>query len=442
MKRIITSASLVVLGAASLQAASQLDRAYYAPNPALTPQERSKWWSVSASLRGFYDDNYTTSPKSLKQDSYGVEVAPSIGINIPWERSYLGLNYTYSMRWYEDRDDNSVDQSHQASLAFNHSFSEITKLSIKDSFVATQEPTILEPGVVTAPLRRSNTSNIRNHGDINIDQELSRQFSVSFGYENTLYDYSQDGSGSYSALLDRMEHLGKADIRWHVRPDTIALLGYQFGMIDYKGKDSLIPGEALVSGSLSDPEIRNSQSHYLFVGADHSFTGQLRASARVGAQYTKYDDLPSGSPQDDDDVTPYADASLSYTYAEGSALTVGVRHAKNPTDIAYLNPGADVTATLDQETTTVYGVVSHKITSQLTGSVIGQLQHSTFHGGLFDDEVDDLYMIGVNLFYNINRFLGAEAGYNFDRLDSDLNFGGVGRSFSRNRVYIGLRASY
>jgi hypothetical protein len=271
-----------------------------------------------------------------------------------------------------------------------------------------------------------------------MDMELSRQFSTSFGYENTLYDYSEDGAGSYSALLDRMEHLGKADIRWHVRPDTIALLGYQYGVVSYKGKDSLIPGAPLVSGTTSDPQIRDAFSHYLFVGADHSFTGQLRASARVGAQYTKYDDLPSGSSQDDDDLTPYADASLSYTYAEASALTVGVRHAKNPTDIAFLNPGADVTATLDQETTTLYGVVSHKITSQLTGSLIGQMQHSTFHEGSADDQVDDLYMVGVNLFYNINRFLGAEAGYNFDRLDSDLSQ----RSFSRNRVYIGLRASY
>jgi hypothetical protein len=438
MKNIITSASLAVLGAASLQAASPLDRAYYAPNPELTSQERSKWWSVSASLRGFYDDNYTTSPKNLKQSSYGVEVAPSVGINIPWERSYLGLNYTYSMRWYEDREDDPVDQTHQASLVLNHSFTETTKLNIKDTFVDSQEPEILEPGVVTAPLRRSKSSNLRNNGDISMDIELSRQFSTSFGYENTLYDYSQDGAGSYSALLDRMEHLGKADIRWHVRPDTIALLGYQFGEVNYKGKDSLISGEPLVAGTNTDPKIRDTQSHYIFAGADHSFTGQLRASARLGAQYTKYTDLPSGSTQDDSSLNPYADASLSYSYAEGSALTLGVRHAKNPTDIAYLSPGIDTTTTLDQETTTVYGVVSHKITSQLTGSLIGQLQHSTFHGGAANDEVDDLYLIGVNLFYNINRFLGAEVGYNFDRLDSDLSQ----RSFSRNRVYIGLRASY
>ena len=46
--------------------------------------------------------------------------------------------------------------------------------------------------------------------------------------------------------------------------------------------------------------------------------------------------------------------------------------------------------------------------------------------------------MGVNVTYEINKFLAAEAGYNYDRLDSDVGF----RSFTRNRVYVGLRASY
>lgn len=440
MKKIITSASLAVLGAASLQAATPLDRSYYAPNPELTPQQRSKWWSVSASLRGFYDDNYYTLPKSLKRDSYGFEVAPSAGINIPLDRTYLGLNYAYSMRYYEDRKDHKADHTHRANLVVNHTFTETMKLSIKDSFVYSQEPQLLSPGVVVAPLRRSENNAFRNHGDITAEVELSRQFSISFGYENTIYDYEQTGPGSYSALLDRMQHLGKIDFRWHVLPDTIALLGYQYGVVEYQSKDSLSRFDPLKTLARSDPTIRDNRSHYIFVGADHSFTGQLRASARLGAQYTKYPNIPTG--QRDESLTPYADGSMSYAYAEGSTLTLGVRHAKNQTDIAYSNFALDPAVTLDQETTTVYGVVSHRITSQLTGSLIGQVQHSKFQGGIVDNKVDDLYMVGLNLGYNINRFVGLEAGYNYDRLDSDLNFGGFGRSFTRNRVYIGVRASY
>src|SRR4029077_10452557 len=131
MKKIITSASLAALGALSLQAGTPLDRSYYAPNPQLTPQESSKWWSISASLRGFYDDNYNTSPANFHvaetfdpatgirtpgqtvkpRDSFGFEISPSFGINIPLPQTFIGLTYTYSLRWYEDRSHPKDDQS-------------------------------------------------------------------------------------------------------------------------------------------------------------------------------------------------------------------------------------------------------------------------------------------------------------------------------------------
>src|SRR5437773_2749094 len=132
MKKIITSASLAALGALSLQAGTPLDRSYYAPNPALTPQERTKWWSVSATLRGFYDDNYNTSPsKSFvttidpatgvatttvvkPRHSFGFEVSPAVGVNIPLPQTFIGLSYQYSLRWYEDRKRPKDDQTHQA----------------------------------------------------------------------------------------------------------------------------------------------------------------------------------------------------------------------------------------------------------------------------------------------------------------------------------------
>lgn len=55
MKKMIASAGWVALGTAALHAA-------YVPG--LTSMETSKSWSVSASLRGFYDDNYAALPSS------------------------------------------------------------------------------------------------------------------------------------------------------------------------------------------------------------------------------------------------------------------------------------------------------------------------------------------------------------------------------------------
>ena len=70
---------------------------------------------------------------------------------------------------------------------------------------------------------------------------------------------------------------------------------------------------------------------------------------------------------------------------------------------------------------------------------MGQFQNSTYNGGDFDNETERFYTIGVNLAYHFNPHFSTEVGYNFDKLDSDS---AIGRSFDRNRVYIGGTASW
>src|ERR1700761_4483413 len=62
MKKFVVSAGLVAIGAASVQSLMADD----ANGIAATP----KAWNVSASLRGFYDDNYSTAPN--KKGSFGI----------------------------------------------------------------------------------------------------------------------------------------------------------------------------------------------------------------------------------------------------------------------------------------------------------------------------------------------------------------------------------
>src|SRR6185295_6110912 len=77
MKKIIASVGMVALGSAGVHAANYGD---------LDTDQASKRWSVSAAVRGFYDDNYTTRPSGpQKRDSFGFEVNPSISLNLPGE---------------------------------------------------------------------------------------------------------------------------------------------------------------------------------------------------------------------------------------------------------------------------------------------------------------------------------------------------------------------
>lgn len=425
MKTIITSASLAALGAISIQAAYQ---------PGLSSTERAKPWSVSASLRGFYDDNYTTLPSNrndggpTERDSFGIEVSPGASFHFnPTEQTLASLNYNYIMRWYEDREDSSMDHSHQVSAKLDHAFTENYKIDLSDSFVVAQEPQVLDPSQVTLPLR-SNGNNIRNTATVRFTGDFTRLFGAEVGYSNTFYDYQQDadniafGQRNYSSLLDRMEHLAFVNGRYRIQPQTMGILGYQFGIIDHTSKD-------LIAG-LGDPEVRDSESHYFYVGADHSFTQKLNGSVRLGTQYTRYPnaDQALGGQIDDSNWIPYADVSASYAYATGSYAQLGIRHSRVQTDII----------ALDQEATTIYGSVNHQITPKLIGRLLGQVQDSAFNELTFDNENEQYYLVGLNFEYIINQYLSAETGYNFDRLDSDV----PNRSYSRNRVYIGIRASY
>jgi hypothetical protein len=141
MRKIIASASLAALGAVSMQAAY---------TPGLSPLEQSKPWSVGLAVRGFYDDNYTTSPSSLERDSWGVSVNPWVGLHKSWDQTLIALNYSYEMRWFEDRESNEADHIQTAKLRLEHAFSERYRVQVTDTFYYGQEGTV-ELGPVTTP---------------------------------------------------------------------------------------------------------------------------------------------------------------------------------------------------------------------------------------------------------------------------------------------------
>jgi hypothetical protein len=76
----------------------------------------------------------------------------------------------------------------------------------------------------------------------------------------------------------------------------------------------------------------------------------------------------------------------------------------------------------------------------LFGGVTAQYQHSTAISSnpLVNDGVEQIFLIGVNLKYQFCHYLSAELGYDFDKVESDF----VGRSYDRNKVYVGISATY
>jgi Putative beta-barrel porin 2 len=422
MKKILVCVGLAAAGTTALQAA-------YAPD--LNPMQTTKLWSMSGTLRGFYDDNYNTAPSGPdKRSSYGFEISPSFSLNVPLQQTELGLRYTYGLYYYQDRMQTSgrpIDQTHQADLWIAHAFSENWKTKVQDSFVVGQEPELLNAGI---PIRVEG-NNIHNDGTITLDTQWTRLLGSEVGYENNFYDYQSSGGTaavpSLAGILNRLEHLAWVNMNWRVLPTATAFVGYQYGQINYIGNEFIAPG--YVSAN------RDNRSHYGYAGLQYSPLENLSLAAKAGIQYIDFYNPPTGIPKTSQ-TSPYADLSATYTYLPGSYAQLGFRQMRNATDV--VAPDATGKITEDQESSVVYASINHKFTPQLTGNVLGNVQYSTFKGGYYDSKSQTWYTLGLNLSYSFNPHVSAEVGYNYDYLTSDV----PGQEYQRNRVYVGVTGTY
>jgi hypothetical protein len=426
MKKIAVSVGLVAVGTASLHAAYTLGS---------DSMQSTKIWSLSGSLRGFYDDNYTTgagTTASPKRGSYGFEVSPSISLNVPLDQTDIGVRYTYGLYFYQDRlnlhpSQNPVDQTHQLDLWVNHAFTESWQISLQDSFVSAQDPSLVNGGT---PLRTEG-NNINNVGSLKLDTQWTRLLGSEFGYQNTFVDY-QDHNGtvaapSYSGLLDRDENLAWLDLNWQLTPTFKPLVGYKFGLVNYTGDEPIAPG------SVSDN--RDSRSQYFYIGAEYDPLSNLLISVEAGGQYVDYYH-PAPGLSSTTQIEPYANLSATYTYLPGSYVQAGFTQTQSATDVSAPTASGQVTESLN--TSTGYASINHQFSPKLTASAIGKVQYSTFNEGQFADSTEKWYSLGLNLAYNFNNHVSTEIGYNYDDLVSNV----PGQKYDRNRVYVGVTATY
>lgn len=428
MKRIFATIGVAAIGSTALQQAQAVD---------LSPQDSTKPWSVSVALRGFYDDNYLNAPRDGDvRESWGFSVTPTVGLNIPLEQTYIGLDLTYSGQYYED--DSHWDQSFIAAGILNHSFTEQVNLEVKDRFVYSDRPELTDPDFST--IDRTDNSGINNRGDIAFSMGLSPRLGLVVAYENALWSYQNDNPAaestpppvgtnpSLAALLNRMQHLIPINLRYQAAPATVAFVGFSYGQIDYTSDEFL--GTTVAGPQKAD--VKNNRSYYGYVGVEHNFNPLFSGGLRGGAQYTDYynDDL-TGS-----DTTPYGDVHLNYLYATGSSAEVGYTISQGATDV--YAPAANGQITQSRLVNSIYGRVNHQLLPNLHASLYGQWQFSQYYGGAYDETDQTLWLFGASLRYDFNRFLAADLGYTLDYMDSDI----PSNNYTRNRVYLGLTASY
>ena len=219
-------------------------------------------------------------------------------------------------------------------------------------------------------------------------------------YNNGVYDYQNDGTTtenlstegpSLAGQLNRLDQSIGMDFQWAVDPETVALIGYQFQWTLYTAGEPIAQTGTTHTFLYSND--RNNQSHFLYVGFQHSFLPNLNVSAKVGAQDTIYvnnDVTPN-------QLTPYVSASASYTYAPGSYVQLGFQHIQIASDNT--TPSSEGSIAQNSQSSLFSASVNHQITAKLTGSVVGSIQSTRYYQGPFNNNSDWYYSLGANLTY-------------------------------------------
>ncbi len=398
--------------------------------------ETAKLWSVSGTLRGFYDDNYNTAPAGpAKRDSFGFEVSPSVSLNVPLQQTELGLKYTYGLYYYQDREQingRPIDQTHQLDLWVDHAFTERWSTKVQDTLAVGQEPQLINGGT----LQRTEGNNIHNTGAISLDTQWTRLLGTELSYQNNFYDYQNSGGNfitpSLAGLLNRLEHVIALNVNWRLQPTLLAFVGYQYGQINYTGNEPIAPGPIVPQVSAN----RDNRSQYGYLGAQYNPLDNLTLAGQAGIQYADYYNPAPGTPSTSQ-LSPYAKLSGTYTYLPGSYVQLGFTQSRNATDV--VAPSASGKLTEDEESSVVYAALNHQFTPRLIGSLTGQIQYSTFNGGAINGQSQTWYQAGINLAYIFNQHVSAEIGYNYDDVSSA---GPFSPGYERNRVYLGVTGTY
>lgn len=433
MKRVVASAGVFAVGLAGLQGANVTG---------LTTQEQSKWWIVSGSLRGFYDDNSLNAPDAEAEASTGLELHPGISLNFPMERTLFSASYDLTLNYYQDRPSSKLDQSHIFDTRLNHRFTERYDVNAENLFIYSDEPAVVDPGggAVDTVVRRGDASGIRNRALIDFSGKMTPVVGFTVGYKNNFRDYSQTGTNSYSALFDSVENLFHVDAQLFQSETTIYFAGYQFGFINYTSSDPI--GKGQKPGLSRDdptpdpadfvdvfPDSKNNASHYLYVGTRRVFSEQLTGTASVGGQYTDYYNA------NDSSLSPYLDLKANYIYRPGSSAQMGLTVLRIPSDVGI---GSDGELTLDSLAGTFYTSINHRFTYHFSGAVYLSYQKTIYNGGLYDGKSSDYLTISSQVDYKLRENLFLDLGYVWYLYASTI----PGVDFTRNRVYLGIRATY
>jgi hypothetical protein len=232
------------------------------------------------------------------------------------------------------------------------------------------------------------------------------RFSTVTSYTLGVVNYEDSSIGLYE---DRFEHTFGNEFRFLLLPTTTLVGEYRYQIIDYE----------------SAP--RDSTTHFVLAGLDHTFNPRFNVSLRGGAEFREFEDFAERT-------SPYGEATVNYALGQRTSISWSNRYGLDEPDV----PGAA------SRTTFRTGLrANYAISPRLSSTLAVFYQHdeneglstpTTFVPAFNEDSLD----LSLGIRYEINHTFAALAGYEHTEVLSDITL----REYARNRYYLGLNATF
>ncbi len=363
-----------------------------------------------------YDDNiYQVDKDSVtgREPTGSMRIVEELEmlVNMNLERTYLGLRYRPTVIWYDRREPNTADFMNDLDLNFIHNFSPILSLSLADTLQAGQLPELTDGEYVV----REDDDNYYNSAIATLSYDMLPETRLDMSARYITLTYDTDSPAKENN--DYYSIVGGLTLRQQLASRSTVMGDLRYQTLTYN--------------KASEVNNRDAKTMFIGFGLEQTFSPQLLGNIRAGASRREYDDDAF-----DDSSQPYGELSMTFMPTPATRLTGAA---------SYSIKESDVTRYMSQDRTYFSLSAAHDFTAKWSFYASGAYTLNAYDADYamqtaelppLTDADENSYLLSMRLSYQINRINWLEAGWQFVKLDSEVQ----GREeYTRNRIDIGWK---
>lgn len=471
----------------------------FAVNDLLVPksEDGKKQWThfftPSFRTRIQYDDNCTASNPKYK--SWEAINAPRVAFKMPYEKSFIGVNWQYTNIAYAMRPGDKFDNNQDVDMVLRSDLSDRLTVGIKQAFQYRQQPFVprqprdsMYPPQSTAvdsawrwAFTNPNLSENADYGlyamAFGMDYRINKKLGVDFTYNLERLQFMQS-SGIVGPALSNLSHTFMTVLNYRLLPETLFLADVRFLKQDYDeiqkdyigciaagGIKNRIGKSVICNGRLGyEWRKPTSDASYTYLGTTvpaGAIPGAYPRPGHTSRITTAGQTLASDTDQNNENESrePFVEADMTYLFSKSTQVKVGYKLKVVDTE----QPSYE-----DAKVQGVYTSLAHKLTSktylllfasqearyysnhrELEANILANAQGTTY----FPHET--ITEFGFLLTQQLKPWMFLELGYKYNDVHSDFSpfgwntsFGdfvytgprgeALNASYTRNRIFSGL----